>query len=189
MATRPPGGHLGGRGGGGGHSQPHPKQVESGQQTALPPLEQEDASLAESKDTKVEPPHSGRGVHGGVIEEEVVGEKEGGEKVMTASEEKRVGGDLGAEKEADIGVVGKDTDGMDESSEEEEEEEGWITPDNLQRVCEQMGGLLEEEPKGIAVGCLTSDFAMQVRDTPLWYLVAVDQGTKCAVEGKVRGIC
>ncbi|KAL5466830.1 hypothetical protein EMCRGX_G030981 [Ephydatia muelleri] len=170
MATRPSGGDLGGEGG--GHSQPHPKQVESGQQTASPPLEQEDASLAESKDAHIEPPHSDGGVRECVVEEEMIREKEGGEKMMTVggSEGEKVDGGIDVEKEADIGMAGKyamNDIGMDKSSEEEgsqdeeEEEEGWITPDNLQRVCEQMGGVLEEEPKGIAVGCLTSDFAMQ----------------------------
>ena len=173
MATRPSGGDLGGEGG--GHSQPHPKQVESGQQTASPPLEQEDASLAESKDAHIEPPHSDGGVHEHVVEEEMM---EGGEKMMTVggSEGEKVDGGIDVEKEVDIGMAGKyvmNDIGMDKSSEEEgsqeeeeEEEEGWITPDNLQRVCEQMGGVLEEEPKGIAVGCLTSDFAMQVRVVP-----------------------
>lgn len=175
MATRPSGGDLGGEGG--GHSQPHPKQVESGQQTASPPLEQEDASLAESKDAHIEPPHSDGGVRECVVEEDMIREKEGAEKMMTVggSEGEKVDGGIDVEKEADIGMAGKyamNDIGMDKSSEEEgsqdeeEEEEGWITPDNLQRVCEQMGGVLEEEPKGIAVGCLTSDFAMQVRVVP-----------------------
>ena len=47
--------------------------------------------------------------------------------------------------------------------EEEEEEDGrWITPDNLQQACEQMGGATEEPAVGVAVGCITTDFAMQV---------------------------
>lgn len=46
--------------------------------------------------------------------------------------------------------------------EEEEEEEGWITPNNLQQACERMGGATEEPAVGVAVGCITTDFAMQV---------------------------
>lgn len=44
-----------------------------------------------------------------------------------------------------------------------DDEEGWITPENFQQACEAMGGALEVEPQGIAVGCVTMDFAMQVR--------------------------
>ena len=45
------------------------------------------------------------------------------------------------------------------------DEEGWITPENIQEVCEQMGGAEEVESSGIAVGCITTDFAMQVSNT------------------------
>lgn len=43
------------------------------------------------------------------------------------------------------------------------DDEGWITPENFQEVCREMGGALEEQPEGVAVGCITTDFAMQVR--------------------------
>ena len=43
------------------------------------------------------------------------------------------------------------------------DDEGWITPQNFQEVCREMGGALEERPEGVAVGCITTDFAMQVR--------------------------
>lgn len=51
-----------------------------------------------------------------------------------------------------------------EPSEEEEDsdDEGWITPENFQQACETMGGVLEEVPQSLAVGCITTDFAMQV---------------------------
>ncbi len=55
------------------------------------------------------------------------------------------------------------SEGEEEEEEEGEEEEGWITPENFQEVCEAMGGVLEVEPQEIAVGCVTTDFAMQVR--------------------------
>ncbi|KAJ6652514.1 hypothetical protein lerEdw1_011484 [Lerista edwardsae] len=40
------------------------------------------------------------------------------------------------------------------------DEEGWITPSNLQQTQQQMG-LGAEEPAGVQVGCVTTDFAMQ----------------------------
>ena len=54
----------------------------------------------------------------------------------------------------------------EEEEEEEDDDEGWITPDNLQRVCEEMGGVLDELPQSVAVGCITTDFAMQARPLP-----------------------
>ena len=61
---------------------------------------------------------------------------------------------------------------QEEEEEEEEEEEGsdsdgegWITPENFQQVCEEMGGVSEERPRSLAVGCMTTDFAMQVIHT------------------------
>ena len=53
------------------------------------------------------------------------------------------------------------------SGEEEEsvigEDEGWITPDNLGQVCEEVGVALGEEPQQeVAVACVTADYAMQV---------------------------
>ncbi len=43
-----------------------------------------------------------------------------------------------------------------------DDEEGWINPDNFKEACAEMGGAVEEEPVGVAVGCMTTDFAMQV---------------------------
>ena len=57
------------------------------------------------------------------------------------------------------GVVG-DGDGVKDC--DSDEEEGWITPDNLMQACENMGGVHEEVAKGLAVACVTTDFAMQV---------------------------
>ena len=48
-----------------------------------------------------------------------------------------------------------------------DDDEGWITPENFHEVCVEMGGALEEQPTGIAVGCITTDFAMQVRSDML----------------------
>lgn len=51
-----------------------------------------------------------------------------------------------------------------DSSEEEEDQEGggWINPENFAEACLEMGGALQEPAVGIVVGCVTSDFAMQV---------------------------
>ena len=48
--------------------------------------------------------------------------------------------------------------------ENDSDSEGWITPENFQQACEEMGGVLEEKANGIAVGCTTTDYAMQVRE-------------------------
>lgn len=50
--------------------------------------------------------------------------------------------------------------------EEDSDDEGWITPENFQQACEYMGGVQEELPQSLAVGCITTDFAMQVRNNP-----------------------
>ena len=47
--------------------------------------------------------------------------------------------------------------------EEEDDDEGWITPENFQQACEEMGGVTEDLPQSLAVGCVTTDFAMQVK--------------------------
>ena len=52
--------------------------------------------------------------------------------------------------------------------EDRSDEEGWITPENFQEVCVKMGGGLEEQPTGVAVACITTDFAMQVRSCMLF---------------------
>jgi len=45
---------------------------------------------------------------------------------------------------------------------DEDDDVGWITPENLVEACEEMGGVLEEEVRGLSVACVTMDFAMQV---------------------------
>ena len=52
----------------------------------------------------------------------------------------------------------------DEQEDEQEDEDGgnWITPENLHQVCKAMGGAMEDELDDIAVGCITTDFAIQV---------------------------
>ena len=72
----------------------------------------------------------------------------------------------GKEPTGDIPVE-RNGDGSEEPSDEEWDEDsddlsGWITPENLQQACEEMGGATEVKPVGIAVGCITTDFAMQV---------------------------
>ena len=172
-ARPPPGGGLHGEEKE-GNLQPDPREVGSEQLTASPTLEQEDA-LAESKDARVEPPRREGVVQGSAVGEEKADEKEDGGKGDTekmGGNDAEVRKDMGEklyqeeDKSTEKEEPSEEEEGSQEGEEEEEEdEEGWITPDNLQRVCEQMGGLLEEEPKAVAVGCLTSDFAMQVRVT------------------------
>ena len=57
----------------------------------------------------------------------------------------------------------------DEDSEEDDDEDddggGWITPSNIRNVKEKMG-MPEAEKARVPVGCLTTDFAMQVNFIP-----------------------
>ncbi len=50
----------------------------------------------------------------------------------------------------------------DSQNEDSDDEDSWITPGNYQMACEKMGGALETGLDGIAVGCVTTDYAMQV---------------------------
>ena len=58
----------------------------------------------------------------------------------------------------------------DGESQDDDDDDDWITPDNLHRVIEQMGGATTASAKGVAVGCLTTDFSMQVC-TPVYNVV------------------
>lgn len=45
----------------------------------------------------------------------------------------------------------------------EDDDDGWITPDNIKQIKNQMGkGSQNALPANVTVGCLTTDFAMQV---------------------------
>ena len=59
--------------------------------------------------------------------------------------------ELGSDDNSDNGDNGEDDDDDD-----------WITPDNLHRAREQMGGATTAPAEGVTVGCLTTDFTMQV---------------------------
>lgn len=51
----------------------------------------------------------------------------------------------------------------DDDDENDDDGEGWITPDNISRVKDEMGkASLDAVPASVTVGCLTTDFAMQV---------------------------
>ena len=55
-------------------------------------------------------------------------------------------------------------DDLDSSSDNgDDDDDGWITPDNITHVKSQMGKeTLAAVPANVTVGCLTTDFAMQV---------------------------
>lgn len=56
-----------------------------------------------------------------------------------------------------------DNDDDDLDSNDDDDDDGWITPDNISRVKGQIGkGTLHAVPANVTVGCLTTDFAMQV---------------------------
>ena len=65
----------------------------------------------------------------------------------------------GPEWNGDTVVDGDDLEWNDDS---DDDDSGWITPENFHQACEEMGGVSEEKAAGIAVGCTTTDFAMQV---------------------------
>lgn len=50
------------------------------------------------------------------------------------------------------------------ASDEVDEDEGWITPDNIDQARIEMGGCVGEELGDVRVGCMTTDFAMQVSE-------------------------
>lgn len=71
-----------------------------------------------------------------------------------------------------------ENDGIDEvggndpdDDENEDDDDGWITPDNISHVKDEMRkGTLDAVPANVTVGCLTTDFAMQVIKSFLnWY--------------------
>ena len=47
-------------------------------------------------------------------------------------------------------------------NEDSDDDDSWITPANYEQACEKMGGALETGIDGIAVGCITTDYAIQV---------------------------
>lgn len=51
----------------------------------------------------------------------------------------------------------------EEEGDEEDDDEGWITPGNVASVKRSMGAETTNKGESICVGCLTTDFAMQVR--------------------------
>ena len=55
-------------------------------------------------------------------------------------------------------------DDLDSNSDNgDDDDDGWITPDNIKHVKSQMGKeTLAAVPANVTVGCLTTDFAMQV---------------------------
>ncbi len=67
------------------------------------------------------------------------------------------------ERNGDIASDLEPNEGSEDSqNEDSDDEDSWITPGNYQMACEQMGGALETGLDGIAVGCVTTDYAMQV---------------------------
>ena len=81
-----------------------------------------------------------------------------------------------------------DEDKENEPEEEEEEEDdededggGWITPSNIKQV--KMDSADWTAPADVRVGCLTTDFAMQVLGAVSWLL---EQQWLCVIGWKVK---
>lgn len=70
------------------------------------------------------------------------------------------------------GGTNEDDDGVEEDEEDEEEGGGgWITPSNIKQIQMNAG---ERQPSGnVAVGCVTTDFAMQVSNEFPEYIIYV----------------
>lgn len=63
----------------------------------------------------------------------------------------------------DSNAENESEEGEDEEDDDEEEDDGWITPGNITEVKKSMGVETTSEDE-VCVGCLTTDFAMQVND-------------------------
>ncbi|KAJ7312202.1 hypothetical protein JRQ81_006575 [Phrynocephalus forsythii] len=61
--------------------------------------------------------------------------------------------------EEEDGPKGQESEEEESSGEEGEEEGGWITPGNIKQIQQDLGQT--DEPAGVKVGCVTTDFAMQ----------------------------
>ena len=55
-----------------------------------------------------------------------------------------------------------DEDGDNDDDDDDDDDDGWITPGNIQELKKSMG-MPEAQKADVSVGCLTTDFAMQVR--------------------------
>ena len=54
-----------------------------------------------------------------------------------------------------------ETDDGDDDDDDDDDDDGWITPSNIKAVKEKMG-MMDSEKTNVPVGCLTTDFSMQV---------------------------
>jgi RNA-binding protein NOB1 len=81
------------------------------------------------------------------------GEEQEGEITVTA--------DMLEDVEEDEGIE------EDEEDDEDDDDDGWITPSNITTLKQKMAGH-DHEKAAVDVGCLTTDFAMQVQ---LYYVL------------------
>lgn len=82
-------------------------------------------------------------------------------KEQRESSDNRIG-ELGEGDTMPEDMIGEESDSDDDEEEEDDDDDdGWITPSNIKSMKEKMGG--EDMQKAdVQVGCLTTDFAMQV---------------------------
>lgn len=71
-----------------------------------------------------------------------------------------------AESRRDTSLQSGEGDEEDEPEDQDQDDDGggWITPSNIKQV--KMDSADWTAPADVTVGCLTTDFAMQVRDAP-----------------------
>ena len=99
--------------------------------------------------------------HGGTEEE--VAEETVGEVDQDSDGEDKYEGEEPRDGQGGSGPLERGDDCPCEEEEEDDDDDvGWITPENLADACEEMGGVMEEEVRGLSVACVTTDFAVQV---------------------------
>lgn len=83
-------------------------------------------------------------------------------KSLSCSEEPLEGEIIPADcLEEDSGEDSESDNDDDESDDDDDDDEGWITPSNIKAVKEKMG-MMDSEKTNVPVGCLTTDFSIQV---------------------------
>ena len=59
----------------------------------------------------------------------------------------------------------------EESEDDSDDDDGWITPKNIDAINQSLNGVEGTDLSGCKVGCLTTDFAMQVLMTPISQII------------------
>ena len=117
-------------------------------------------------ETDTKDSHEGNAAdHTNVVHVEIVGT---GEETVEKKEKQNTDGTIdqlcGQLSEGNILPTANLQDGesSDDDSGVDDDDDGWITPSNINSVKQSMGEYEADELQRVDVGCLTTDFAMQV---------------------------